>query len=132
MAGNSEVLEEEADESTVPDVWWHVNKNGFPVCEETWEKMWSYVLRVHPQGEEVARHIRGQKLKKARHDVWCPVHMLLADKCMELFSHTHMRAHGSVHSRCATSFAPTTCAFTAFLSTCPLPHGRCLTLLCLQ
>lgn len=73
MAGNSEVLveeEEAADESSVPDVWWHVNKNGFPVCEETWEKMWSYVLKVHPQGEEVAGHIRGQKLKKARWGVF--------------------------------------------------------------
>ena len=68
MAVKSAVLleapEAEAD-STVPEVWWHVNKNGFPMCEETWEKMWSYVLRVHPQGEDVARRIRGQKLKKA-------------------------------------------------------------------
>lgn len=70
MAASSAVLllkeaEVEAD-STVAEVWWHVNKNGFPVCEETWEKMWSYVLRVHPQGEDVARRIRGQKqLKKA-------------------------------------------------------------------
>lgn len=70
MAGNSQDAgsedEETAEEkSPVPDVWWHVNKNGFPLCEETWEKMWSYILKVHPQGEEVTRHIRGQKLKKA-------------------------------------------------------------------
>lgn len=68
MAVKSAVLLEEPEaeaDSIVPEVWWHVNKNGFPMCEETWEKMWSYVLRVHPQGEDVARRIRGQKLKKA-------------------------------------------------------------------
>ena len=58
---DEEVTEEKP---TVPDVWWHVNKNGFPLCEATWEKMWSYILQVHPQGEEVTRRIRGQKLKK--------------------------------------------------------------------
>lgn len=38
--------------------WWHVNKTGFPIAEKTWECMWDHVIKVHPQGEQVARSIR--------------------------------------------------------------------------
>ena len=69
---NSIIVEEEdrdsEDEQEKPkeyDSWWHVNKSGFPICEETWEKMWRYVESVHPDGTEVARRIRGQNVKKA-------------------------------------------------------------------
>ena len=47
--------------------WWHVNKSGFPMAANTWEKMWQYVRQVHPDGEQVERAIRGQRQQKVSH-----------------------------------------------------------------
>ena len=44
--------------------WWHVNKSGFPVEEATWERMWEYAVRVHPEGKQLAESIRGKQLKQ--------------------------------------------------------------------
>ena len=44
--------------------WWHVNKGGFPVPEETWERMWQYVTETHPNGVEIAESIRGKTYRK--------------------------------------------------------------------
>ena len=44
--------------------WWHVNKTGFPILKDTWEKMWTYAVDTHPEGESVADAIRGKFLKK--------------------------------------------------------------------
>ena len=44
--------------------WWHVNKSGFPVEEATWERMWEYAVRVHPEGEQLAESIRGKQLRQ--------------------------------------------------------------------
>jgi len=44
--------------------WWHVNKGGFPIRKDTWEKMWTHVVDTHPEGESVAEAIRGKILKK--------------------------------------------------------------------
>ena len=44
--------------------WWHVNKGGFPINEETWKKMWEYVAATHPDGTDVATSIRGRICKK--------------------------------------------------------------------
>lgn len=44
--------------------WWHVNKGGFPIPEHTWEKMWDHVVDVHPDGESLAREIRGKPQKR--------------------------------------------------------------------
>uniref|UniRef100_A0A8C5TD32 Vasohibin 2 n=1 Tax=Malurus cyaneus samueli TaxID=2593467 RepID=A0A8C5TD32_9PASS len=35
-----------------------VNKSGFPMDGQTWERMWGHVERVHPDGEAVAAAIR--------------------------------------------------------------------------
>ena len=40
--------------------WWHVNKGGFPIASDTWDKMWYYVRQVHPDGEQVEVSIRGE------------------------------------------------------------------------
>lgn len=40
-------------------VWWLVNKNGFPIDEITWSKMWDHVSKVHPEGVKMTRTIRG-------------------------------------------------------------------------
>ncbi|RXN37932.1 vasohibin-1 [Labeo rohita] len=36
-----------------------INRGGLPVNEETWEQMWRHVARIHPDGEAVAKRIRG-------------------------------------------------------------------------
>ncbi|ROL46598.1 Vasohibin-1 [Anabarilius grahami] len=36
-----------------------INRGGLPVNEETWEKMWQHVARIHPDGEALGRRIRG-------------------------------------------------------------------------
>lgn len=39
-------------------VWWHVNTGGFPVPEQTWQKMWDHVAEVHPSGAALVEKIR--------------------------------------------------------------------------
>ncbi|KAG9336484.1 hypothetical protein JZ751_002831 [Albula glossodonta] len=36
-----------------------VNRGGLPVNEDTWERMWRHVARIHPEGEAVGQRIRG-------------------------------------------------------------------------
>ena len=40
--------------------WWHVNKSGFPISEETWSKMWQHINDVHPEASRISASIRGQ------------------------------------------------------------------------
>ncbi|XP_063804346.1 tubulinyl-Tyr carboxypeptidase 1 [Pseudophryne corroboree] len=35
-----------------------VNRGGLPVDEPTWERMWGYVARTHPDGEKLVKSIR--------------------------------------------------------------------------
>lgn len=44
--------------------WWHVNKSGFPISEETWSKMWQHIADVHPEASQISAAIRGQSLKR--------------------------------------------------------------------
>uniref|UniRef100_A0A3Q3L5T0 Vasohibin 1 n=1 Tax=Mastacembelus armatus TaxID=205130 RepID=A0A3Q3L5T0_9TELE len=48
--------EEELRDGGVP---FYVNRGGFPVDEETWERMWRHVARIHPNSEALAKEIRG-------------------------------------------------------------------------
>lgn len=57
--------EEELRDGGVP---FYVNRGGIPVDEETWERMWRHVARIHPNGEALGRAIRGATdLPKVRH-----------------------------------------------------------------
>lgn len=47
--------EEEMRDGGVP---FYVNRGGFPVDEETWERMWRHVARIHPNAEVLAKEIR--------------------------------------------------------------------------
>ena len=44
--------------------WWHVNKGGFPIPEETWEKMWQHVTDTHPSGAGIEESIRERPCRR--------------------------------------------------------------------
>lgn len=48
--------EEELRDGGVP---FYVNRGGLPVDEETWERMWRHVARIHPNGEALGKETRG-------------------------------------------------------------------------
>ncbi|XP_067099610.1 tubulinyl-Tyr carboxypeptidase 1 [Osmerus mordax] len=48
--------EEDLRDGGVP---FFVNRGGLPVDEETWERMWRHVARIHPNGEDIGKGIRG-------------------------------------------------------------------------
>ena len=40
-------------------VWFLVNKNGFPVDDTTWDRMWEHVSKIHPDGPKKFHSVRG-------------------------------------------------------------------------
>lgn len=64
VVGSLEERDEEQEDEGEEDlrdggVPFFVNRGGLPVDEETWERMWRHVGRIHPDGEALGMGIRG-------------------------------------------------------------------------
>ena len=52
--------EEESQEEGGVLFW--VNRNGFPIDETTWHRMWNHASKIHPAGNSLSEKIKKKEL----------------------------------------------------------------------
>ena len=53
--------DEEQDDHDDNGVLFYVNKDGFPITNHVWDRMWNHVKKMHPDGDKMVQSIRESK-----------------------------------------------------------------------
>lgn len=49
------------EETGTDDVLFWINRSGFPISDNVWDRMFDHAAKVHPAGDSVVREIKNNK-----------------------------------------------------------------------
>jgi hypothetical protein len=62
MPGPSRTQLDKEDANEDNGVFFLVNKNGFPIDDGTWGRMWDHVAKIHPDGQKMVKKVKSTKI----------------------------------------------------------------------